>query len=112
MKEDKTSRLERAEKRVKQIKGFYNHLMWYIIINLILLVVELRIYSFFNIEVTINKAFENWMNWNFIVTPILWGIGLAIHGLAVFGRKFSFFENWEKRQIKKYMQDENKSRWE
>ena len=74
--------------------------------------IELRVYDFFNIEITVNEAFDNWMNWNFIVTPIIWGIGLAIHGFCVFGHKFNLFNNWEKRQIEKYMEEDKHSRWE
>lgn len=112
MNSDKLNKLERANERVKKIKGFYNHLLWYIIINVVLIIIEFRVYNFFNIEVTINEDFSNWMNWNFIVTPLVWGIGLAFHGLCVFRYKFGFFNKWEKRQIEKYMHEDNSGRWE
>ncbi len=38
-------RLERAKKRVKQIKGYYKHFMAYIIVNIILIAMQ-----YFNLE--------------------------------------------------------------
>lgn len=112
MEEERLTKLERAKKRVEKIKGFYRHLLWYVVVNLVLLFVELRMYDFFNIEIHVNQGFRNWVNYNFIVTPLLWGIGLAIHGLAVFRYKFGFFDKWEKRQIERYMEEDKHSRWE
>jgi len=51
--------------------------------------------------------------WSFQVfsTAFFWGIGLFFHFLSVFGSNFLFSKNWEERQIKKYMDDDNKH-WE
>ncbi|MEM7186740.1 MAG: 2TM domain-containing protein [Bacteroidota bacterium] len=92
-------KLERAEKRVKEIKGFYTHLLVYIVINCLLLFIQLYQFDFRfdDIKITIFGYFS---------TPFFWGIGLLFHGLYVFQHKFKAFKNWEERKIKEYMQKE------
>ncbi|WP_240315538.1 2TM domain-containing protein [Aquimarina longa] len=89
---------EKAKKRVEKEKGFYLHLMVYIVINSILL--------FTNSDFK-NEGFKNWLNWQLYITPILWGIGLLSHGLSVFGKKISFAKKWEERKIQELMDKED-----
>jgi len=90
-------KLERARKKVKDIKGFYSHLVIYLIINTMLILVQMGIFngSLVNIGVP---------SWSQFTTPFFWGIGVFFHGLYVFQHKFSFFKNWEERKIKEYME--------
>lgn len=91
----------RAKKKVDKIIGFYWHLAVYIVVNIFLIVV-------------INSNTDDDYNfWSFgtFATAIFWGIGLAFHFLGVFGPNFIFGEDWEARQISKYM-DKDKKRWE
>lgn len=87
-----------AQKRVKDIKGFYIHLFWYIIVNLFITFGG-PIISAFNdgglqhIEI----GFGNFSVW------IFWGIGLAAHWLGVFGKNIVFSKDWEERKMKEFM---------
>ena len=94
-------RLDRATKRVKQIKGFYSHLLVYIVINIAIFIVNYN--SFGN-----SGGFLKWQNFS---TPIFWGIGLLAHGLSVFVPGMIMGKDWEERKIKELM-DKNKKRWE
>ncbi len=88
----------RARKRLEDIKGFYWHLASYIIVNLFLIVV---------IGAAKIKEGESLWDFGLFATPFFWGIGLAFHALGVFGKNLAFGKQWEERQIKKYMDEEN-----
>lgn len=77
---------EQALVFVRDIKGFYSHLITYVIVIICLLVLNL-----------IRKPDHLWVIW----PAVGWGIGVLFHGLNVF-EVFSFFgPRWEKRQIDK-----------
>ncbi|MBU4538834.1 MAG: 2TM domain-containing protein [Weeksellaceae bacterium] len=79
---------ERAAKRVKELKGFYANLMSYCLVIPFLIFVNLY-----------TSPKHIWFWW-----PMLgWGIGLASHGLQVFG----IGRNWEEKQIQKILDKEN-----
>ena len=65
---------ERAQKRVQKIKGFYTHLLIYIVINAFLL--SVKIFNDFD-----NTNLSDWQNYN---TLFFWGIGLFFHAMRVF----------------------------
>ena len=92
----------KAKARVQREKGFYSHLIVYIIVNVILLFLRNDVIDYFTME---NKSldFKNWFDWNILITPFLWGIGLLFHGLSVFGKGTGFNKAWEERKIKEYM---------
>lgn len=75
---------ERARQRVQDIKGFYHHLIWYIIINLILL--------FINLLTTPGSLWFYWVT-------VFWGIGLVAHALSVFSTFRIMDKEWEERKI-------------
>lgn len=81
----------RARKRVEEIKGFYNHLIIYIVIN-----ISLAILNFFTSPGV----------WWFLFVTFFWGIGLVFHGLSVFMKRGIFSKKWEERKIKEYMEEE------
>jgi len=92
-------RYRRAEKRVKEIKGFYWHLFWYLAVN-IFLSFGGTIRTFF-MEGSVDFghfSFSNFSVWFF------WGIGIVGHWLHVFGMNMFFSRNWEERKIKEYME--------
>lgn len=101
---DEEIRYEIAAKKVKKIKGFYSHLAVYIIINTLLLIGN---YQFWNKE----GAFFSWEN---LSTAFFWGIGLAAHGISVFGFHLLFGKDWEERKIKELMEKDRKKtqNWE
>lgn len=71
---------------VRDVKGFYRHLIKYTIVITCLFILN-----------TIKSPNYYWVIW-----PALgWGIGVLFHGLKVF-EVFNFFgPDWEKRQIEK-----------
>lgn len=84
----------RAQKRVKDIKGFYRHLLWYIIINAIII---------FGVIAAYDWDFSQLFNFNAYSTAFFWGIGLAFHWVGVFGKGIVFSKKWEERKIKELM---------
>lgn len=95
-------RYERAKKRVKQITGFYSHLLVYVVINLIVVVINIQQL----------KEGESYFQWGNFFTLIFWGIGLFAHGLSVFMPTMVLGKNWEERKIKEFMEKERKDKWE
>ena len=77
-----------AKKRVKQLKGFYVHLLVYVLVNAIIIFLRFQ------------KSGEiKFFDWGFG----LWGIGLAAHGLTVFVPNFILGRNWEEKKIRELM---------
>lgn len=101
------SSYERAQKRIKEIKGFYGHLSAYVIVIAVVLIARGQFWSFQgNITSIENIDFLNWINWNVFGTPIIWGFFLVLHAISVFGKNPLLGKAWEERQIKKYMEQE------
>ena len=90
-----TDAVDRARRRVQEIKGFYLHTAIYMLVNIGLIFV----YAF-------SSASGFWPIW-----PIMgWGIGLLSHGLATFRLVPSFFsKDWEARKVQQYL-DKDKRR--
>jgi hypothetical protein len=100
-------RLERAKKMVKELKDFYNHVKAFILVNILLLLVKSEFLELITLKgESVDPDFLDWLDWNFIITPVLWGIGLLIHGMYAHRYKFEFIRDWESRQIQKYIQQE------
>ncbi len=97
------ARYEIAYKRVKRIKGFYVHLLVYVLVNGFILI------STFNSSKIGDAVFWQWQTWN---TVFFWGIGLVVHGLSVFGGTMFFGSDWEEKKIQEFMDKDNKSKWE
>jgi len=82
------NRYQRAQDRVNEIKGFYIHLICYLLVNPFLVYVN----------------YVTYWDFQWFWFPLLgWGAGLAAHGVAVFGLGMS----WEQRKIKKLMEEED-----
>ena len=94
-------RYERAEKRVKRIKGFYTHAIVYVVINIMLVIVKIQ-----NLD-----SRESFLQWQNFTTLFFWGIGLLAHGLSIFTPNFMLGKDWEERKIKELMEKDKKS-WE
>lgn len=97
-------KLEKARKKVREIKGFYKHLLAYLLINIFLLSM-----AWFNL-----KPGQEFFKWSTFITALTWGIGLLVHAISVFG-SFDFLgKGWEERKIKEMMEKERQrtSRWE
>jgi hypothetical protein len=91
-----------AYRRVKRIKGFYNHLAAYVIFNTIIIITNF------------GQEFGTPDFWKFNTFSIafFWGIGLAAHGASVFGRDLFFGKEWEERKLRQLMDRDKKQNWE
>ncbi|MBC7605380.1 MAG: 2TM domain-containing protein [Burkholderiales bacterium] len=92
-----------AFKRMKRIKGFYMHLLIYLVFNTIIIGV--------NQNQKWSSKSDFWQ-WETFSTALFWGIGLAAHGLSVYGRQVFFAKQWEERKIQQLMEKDKKSQWE
>lgn len=95
-------RYQQALNRVKKIKGFYTHLIIYIVINTAIILSKI--------------SFSNESSWSFELrhfsTALFWGIGLSAHGLSVFLPSFIMGNNWEERKINEILEKEKNNKWE
>lgn len=85
---------EKAAKRVEELKGFYGNLISYCVFIPFLFFINWR-----------TSPDYYWAFW-----PMFgWGIGVVAHGLQVFG----IGQDWEEKQIRKYMkrEEENIQKW-
>ena len=93
-----------AKKRVEKIKGFYVHLIVYVLVNI-----------FVSSVVVYGLTTDNRMNFTDAVTHIgvyvtwfSWGIGIFFHWLGVFGFPSFLSGDWEERKIKELMDEDDK----
>ncbi|WP_347174464.1 2TM domain-containing protein [Polaribacter uvawellassae] len=93
----------RAKKRVEKIKGFYVHLIVYIIVNTFLS--GIIIFGLMNDEGdSFNEVIQNFGVYS---TWVFWGIGIFFHWLGVFG--FNVVgKNWEEKKLKEIMEEEER----
>lgn len=91
-----------AEKNVKRMKNFYNHLQIFVIMMFVLLLFSDMIISFFEARIT-NPNSLNWIRANIWVNAVLWFFGLIIHGIYVFKFKANFIDKWEQKKIEELM---------
>ncbi|MDP2088300.1 MAG: 2TM domain-containing protein [Flavobacteriaceae bacterium] len=82
-------RFYRAKKQVKAIKGFYNHLISFMIVNTFL--------------IAINLIYSPVYLWFFY--PLLgWGLGVFFHAMKVFNFMPFLNKEWEERKIKEFIE--------
>jgi len=100
---NREQRYEIALKRVKRIKGFYVHLLVYILVNFFIIAGN-----------SMNNSNNDplFWSWQTFSTALFWGIGLAAHGLSVFGKNLLFSSNWEEKKIKEFMDKDKSQKWE
>jgi len=85
-------RYEEAKKRVSEIRGFYQHLLAYAVINPALAAINI-----------LSSPQYLWFVW-----PLLaWGIGVVLHALSVFGGLWG--RAWEERKINEIMDKDRRS---
>lgn len=78
----------RARERLEARRGFYAHLMVFVVVNAALLIINMT-----------TAPDVLWAKW-----PLMgWGIGLAFHGLSVFviGDRFAVTDEMVERELKK-----------
>ncbi len=91
---------EAAQKKVKKLKGFYIHLLVYLVVNIMI------IYANYTNSNTNTSIFE-FRNFS---TAFWWGIGLLAHGFNVFSIDLIFGKDWEERKIRELMNREKEKK--
>jgi len=107
----------KARKRVDNIKKFYKHLTVFIVINSVLLIAKFKLFDFFTQQGVQDQGFYDWLNWNIIGTPVVWGIGLLLHGIYVFRMNSRplkdfrprFVKNWEMKKMEEFLREEKRN---
>ncbi|GGB86083.1 hypothetical protein GCM10007424_27670 [Flavobacterium suaedae] len=97
-------RYERAKKRVRSIKGFYIHLLVYVLFNSVSLIIK-----------WVSKdSVDDFLTINTFGTPIFWGFAVLFHAIGVFASTLFLGNNWEDKKLREFMQDEEdkSSKWE
>lgn len=84
---------QRARQRVLALRGFYVHLLVFIVVNAFLFALNL-----------ITSAGQWWFYW-----PLLgWGVGLALHAVVALGADNWWGRDWEERKIHELLDKEDK----
>ncbi|WP_296386428.1 2TM domain-containing protein [Winogradskyella sp.] len=89
-----------AEKKVKRIKMFYLHLVFYII------GVALISYNFYIIE---EGEYTNNINALNTSTLVLWTVIIVIHAWTVFKGRIIFKKSWEDKKMEKFLDEDKES---
>ena len=85
---EKHPRFEEARRRARDLRGFYVHALTYAVVISGLAALNL-----------LNHSGRWWFLW-----PAMgWGIGVAAHGLSVFGFRGWLGADWEERKIREYL---------
>jgi len=102
----KQTTYKQAEKRVKRIRDFYNHLQIFVIMIVILVMFSYTIIEFFGIYIS-NENLLYWVKTTIWIHVLLCFVGLAIHGILTFRYNIDFVNNWEKKKVEAYMNENN-----
>lgn len=94
-----------AKYKVEKLKRFYTHVVVYIVLNIV--ISTLKVYRNMENGETFNEAF---FDTSTFILWLIWGIALALHALSIYGFPFLFDNNWEERQIEKFMDEELKNK--
>jgi len=105
MEYSENRKMRKALKRVEALKGFYRHLLVYLCVNIALFIVRGNVLDFFQ-RSSPDKDFIEWVDWNILIVPFFWGIGLLFHAAKVFEYKFSFIKTWEQKKLEKFIKEE------
>lgn len=85
-----------AVRKVKRIKKFYVLAFIFVAVNAFIL--------FLNYKDL--KPGETIWRMQYFILPLLWGLGLLIHGLSIFLPDFFLGDKWEEKKIKELMDKE------
>lgn len=88
---DQDIKFQQAKERVAALRGFYIHLVVYLLVNLLLFLINI-----------LTSPASLWFFW-----PLAgWGIAIALHALSVFGLSRVLGADWEERKIQEIMGEE------
>ena len=80
MADEADQQYQEAKRRVEAKKGFYVHLFFFVVLNVIFLAA---------------------VGWDFLWATAFWGLGLVLHGASVFFSGSDWVKRWEHRAIQK-----------
>lgn len=86
-----------AQKKVKEIRGFYEHLTVYVLCNPIVIIVNYM-------------TSPEYLWWIWSVAG--WGMAIILHGLKTFEYPPFFNKKWEQKKIQEILEKENQKRLE
>lgn len=96
--ENRTEKLERAKKRIEELKGFYANIISYMII----------IPCLAGLNYWTNQMEYAWFLW----AAMGWGVGLLFHAVGIFLFKGLWGWQWQERKMKEFMErEENENQW-
>ena len=102
--EDKAAKYERVTKRVKELKGFYNHVKIFILVNGFLFALQQGWLDWvFTDSFPVQRFYFDWVTANILV----WLLILGIHALITFKNKLPFLKKWEEQKIESLMREED-----
>ncbi len=97
----------KAENKVKKLKGFYFHLILYLVANLAWFLVLL-----FSNHLSTYYEYGFWgMGYGHVSTAVIWGVVVIVHYLLISGIYPTFSKKWEQRKIQEFL-SEDKQYWE
>ena len=82
---EEQKRYKNAQERVKELRGFYSHLITYIAVNVVLIIFNILYNELGYMKIKVNQFY----------TIIIWGIILLLHAFYV----LFLGKNWEHRKI-------------
>src|SRR5690606_27337619 len=92
-------RYERAHKRIKQLAGFYKHLVVYLLVNTFLILLK-----WFRLD-----EGEQFLKFDTFSVAFFWGIGLAFHAFGVFFSQVFFGSDWEDRKVREIIEKQKQN---
>ncbi|WP_136481952.1 2TM domain-containing protein [Cognatitamlana onchidii] len=98
-KYDEQERYIRAQKKVRNLKMFYIHLIGYIIVMALLA---------FNMYIA-EGSYKDFFIWFDSIIMVGWTIFIVLHGCRVFYGKPFFGKTWEDKQARKYLEMEKET---
>ncbi len=97
------SKYNRATKRVKELKGFYNHIKIFFIVNGALLLIKSGwLHSWLPEGFPTEAHYFDWININILI----WLLILVVHFILLHRNKWAFTKKWEEKQLQKYMEQD------
>ncbi len=94
---EKNSAYYKAQKKVEEIKGFYGNLFSYVVVITGLAILNML---------------TSPDHWWFLYPALGWGIGVALHGMAVFNYMPFLGSDWEERKLKELMDKDRNNKWQ
>nr|WP_299389194.1 2TM domain-containing protein [Allomuricauda sp.] len=101
-----TANYQKAQKRVRQIRGFYTHIVVFLVVTLIMYLTKASTMSLIIEKSDIHEiGFENYLHWQYWTITISWVAVLLIQGIKLYGRPL--ISKWEQRKIQEFMDQDN-----